>query len=618
MSQPNLRIVVSLVLLFVSGLGLHAWNARMAPTEATVSWNVYEGLASRAATMLNSEELGGSLLFGEVAVDGQSASTLAFFDSTGNLLWSYRTPAYDGEEGFGGLSPTQDGDLLAEFPSADGTRQLFGAFETSGSLTQRYGFSLPLIPGELEPQTSFLANGDLSIVQVDSLNKKVMVAVLSPEGTQRFAKAIEVPAGDAIIIPGFPPIGGLTYTTASLYSLENGDYYFLTEANDILAQTSTNLVARLDSAGNLLWQAELVLPGISPLNVPLDDEQILLQSAGNVNPESQATATTLVMLNPQGEVEWARQASGALLSQANFLWNTEDGGNLVFSGTTTDGPLDEANFDSVILVLTPSGDFIADAAFDLDDFDFAFHTGTSTDHLYFELYAFDQESLVTQGILVRSDPDLTNWLAHSYVDKIGPSAVGSSLLSETGRPALTYMDADKAFIYFQQLTPDLLPDGECDLVDVVELEVKDPDIAVSPFSVTVGRDSLSMTDWSLSLTPETFEIFEMPLTVEEVCPQPFTGLVSLWDAIQAANPEGDKKAGIGWINDTHYPYVWHYTIADWIYILDTFSSLTGIIGWDYANGFWFWSHDEFGGWYVNLNDPTWGVGGWWKWGDPNP
>jgi hypothetical protein len=91
------------------------------------------------------------------------------------------------------------------------------------------------------------------------------------------------------------------------------------------------------------------------------------------------------------------------------------------------------------------------------------------------------------------------------------------------------------------------------------------------------------------------------------------GSESLWSDVGAANVAGDKLAGIGWINDRSYPYVWLYSIGGYIYILDEFSSLDGLFGWDYVNNFWFWANDAWGGWYVNLLDADWGIAGWARW-----
>jgi hypothetical protein len=91
------------------------------------------------------------------------------------------------------------------------------------------------------------------------------------------------------------------------------------------------------------------------------------------------------------------------------------------------------------------------------------------------------------------------------------------------------------------------------------------------------------------------------------------GVVSLWSGLDPANAEGDKLAGIGWINDLNYPFVWHYSIGGYLYVLDEFSSLNSIYAWDYVNGFWVWTSDFWGGWHANLDDPSYGQGGWAVW-----
>jgi len=98
---------------------------------------------------------------------------------------------------------------------------------------------------------------------------------------------------------------------------------------------------------------------------------------------------------------------------------------------------------------------------------------------------------------------------------------------------------------------------------------------------------------------------------EATDPSPGSG--SLWEAVLPVNPEGDKLAGVGWINDAAYPYIWHYATGGWMVILDAVSSLDNLFGWDYKNAFWFWANDSWGGWYVNLSDSSWGTNGWARW-----
>jgi len=90
-------------------------------------------------------------------------------------------------------------------------------------------------------------------------------------------------------------------------------------------------------------------------------------------------------------------------------------------------------------------------------------------------------------------------------------------------------------------------------------------------------------------------------------------VVSLWVDVEPANAEGDKLAGIGWINDVAYPFVWHYSIGGWTFVLDNFSSLENIWLYDYKNDAWYWANDAWGGWHVKLGDTEYGIDGWADW-----
>ena len=83
---------------------------------------------------------------------------------------------------------------------------------------------------------------------------------------------------------------------------------------------------------------------------------------------------------------------------------------------------------------------------------------------------------------------------------------------------------------------------------------------------------------------------------------------SLWPG-----PLGDKNAGIGWINDKDYPYIWHYSISRFLWIADDFSTLDSMWGYDLQGGFWFWANDAWAGWHFNANDPSYGIAGWATW-----
>jgi len=83
---------------------------------------------------------------------------------------------------------------------------------------------------------------------------------------------------------------------------------------------------------------------------------------------------------------------------------------------------------------------------------------------------------------------------------------------------------------------------------------------------------------------------------------------SLWPG-----PIGDKLAGIGWINDDDYPYIWHYSISRFLWIADDFSTLDSMWGYDLQENFWFWANDSWAGWHFNANDPSYGIVGWATW-----
>lgn len=88
-------------------------------------------------------------------------------------------------------------------------------------------------------------------------------------------------------------------------------------------------------------------------------------------------------------------------------------------------------------------------------------------------------------------------------------------------------------------------------------------------------------------------------------------VVSLWNAVEAVS--GVKPAGIGWIVDDGYPFVYSYATGGWLYILEEGAQLASFFGYDYVNGFWFWANDAWGGWHYNLEDSTYGIGGFGSW-----
>ncbi len=88
---------------------------------------------------------------------------------------------------------------------------------------------------------------------------------------------------------------------------------------------------------------------------------------------------------------------------------------------------------------------------------------------------------------------------------------------------------------------------------------------------------------------------------------------SLWADVEPANALGDKETGIGWINDQAYPYILHYSVGGWMFVLDEFSSLDNIFLYEYETDTWFWAHNDWAGWHINLTNPNYGENGWADW-----
>lgn len=82
-------------------------------------------------------------------------------------------------------------------------------------------------------------------------------------------------------------------------------------------------------------------------------------------------------------------------------------------------------------------------------------------------------------------------------------------------------------------------------------------------------------------------------------------VVSLWEGLEEV--QGWKAAGIGWIIDDDYPFILH-AVGGWLWIFVDGASLDGFYGYDFITGNWFWSRDDFAGWYY-----SYGSGDWQRW-----
>ena len=89
--------------------------------------------------------------------------------------------------------------------------------------------------------------------------------------------------------------------------------------------------------------------------------------------------------------------------------------------------------------------------------------------------------------------------------------------------------------------------------------------------------------------------------------------LSLWADIEPEANTGAKHAGIGWILDVHYPYIFHYSAASWMFVYPFYSQLESMFLYDLGSGEHFWTAEAYGGWHANLSNPSYGIGGWADW-----
>ena len=93
----------------------------------------------------------------------------------------------------------------------------------------------------------------------------------------------------------------------------------------------------------------------------------------------------------------------------------------------------------------------------------------------------------------------------------------------------------------------------------------------------------------------------MVLTEDGGPPEP----VSLWEEL-AADPEtGAKEAGIGFLDDSAYPWVYSYNLSAYMFVIDAFSpSKDSAIAYLPGTGQWIWLNDSWG-WYFDFNSNAW-------------
>lgn len=620
------------VVLAMASLG--AWDARFSPEEATVNWLPPEDSFDQNVFILPRPDLDQiTLLTGLLQVDGQAEGTpfIAKLDGNGMVEWSKRLPASTLLESLDETTLIKEDTLLTNVTVGEpgSEKELIGNFDPTNNFAPRYRFSLP-IPSSMDPLEFFdeglrsyqaQPSGSLAIVEID--NNEVKVLMLDPEGNDRFARVYTMPAGDDSPFP-IPGFGGASFDFASVIETAEGDYYLVTSSSDFISQSGKAYALRLDASGSIQWQAEVDVPGSLDFFTPTENGRLVL-SSGTFLEES--VSSSIVVLSPDGELDFARSVEGAFVSNASFFQHSLSD-DFLFTATIPDPGNEMPLTDGALFMLSPEGDMLSQVGFDIDDTDFAFHIGTTNNELYFQFYGqdLDDEEGQRTGFLGRADSNLENWIFATYTEASNARPLASLFFSDNSDALIVTQDPTGDWVSVNEIGPDLRDPGECDLLVEADLPLVDPGLTLSPLDLTINRDAVTVTDWTDPpvRTPESFDLVDTPLIREATCG--YTGgggddggddngedPTSLWTDVSPANAEGDKLAGIGWINDTTYPFVWIYAINGWAYILEDVSTLDGIFGWDYVNGFWFWANDAWGGWYVNLDNPDWGIGGWDQW-----
>lgn len=620
--------------LVLSMASLEAWDARFSPEEANVNWLPPEDAFEQNVFILPRPDLEQvNLLTGLLQVDGADAGTpfIARIDGNGMVEWSKRLPSSTLVESLDETTLIKEDTLLTNATVGDpgSERELIGNFDPTNNFAPRYQFSLP-VPAmdpldfsdeglrSYQPQPS----GNLAIVEIEE--NEVKVLMLDPQGNDRFARVYTMPSGEddsPFPIPGF---GDASYDFASVTETDNGDYFLSTSSSDFATQSGKAYALRLDSSGSIIWQAEVEVPGSMSFFAANENDRLILSSSTFTE---EAVSSSIVVLSPDGGLDFARSVDGALVSNTSFYQRTLSG-DFLFTATIPDPGLDIPAADGAIFMLSAEGEMLSQVGFDIDDSDLAFHIGPRDDSLYFELIGqdMDEDEGMSTGYLARSDRNLENWIFTTHSETSNARPLASLFFSENNDALMVTQDPSGDWVSANEIGPDLRDLGECNLLVEADLPLFDPNLTIQPLDLTVNRNAVTAADWTDPpvRTPESFDLVDTPLVREATCGDDGGGgddggddngddPTSLWADVSTANAEGDKLAGIGWINDTNFPFVWIYAINGWAYILEEVSTLNGIFGWDYVNGFWFWTNDSWGGWYVNLDDPEWGVDGWDQW-----
>lgn len=85
---------------------------------------------------------------------------------------------------------------------------------------------------------------------------------------------------------------------------------------------------------------------------------------------------------------------------------------------------------------------------------------------------------------------------------------------------------------------------------------------------------------------------------------------SFWRAFPLNPVTGARATALGDLDDRYFPWVFHYPSGAWHYLVPSLSTISSVFGYDTGNKFWFWTSQDFGGWYFNYQDISWAE---WDW-----
>ena len=171
-----------------------------------------------------------------------------------------------------------------------------------------------------ENTTSVLraADGGIIVVGSDALGTSVIVAAIAPDGAPLWSTTLS--AGGGHFIPN-----GATLTA------DGGVVVSATVGSDPDEET---VLAKLDSAGSVVWQQEISAPGSNRLYGLVEAANGEILGVGQFQPNSSPFAGWIVRLTATGSVLWSRIVTMAHDDLFLADVTAADGGDFVAVGTT--------------------------------------------------------------------------------------------------------------------------------------------------------------------------------------------------------------------------------------------------------------------------------------------